>query len=227
MRPLVWLGRAWRPLSRSRRIACSLFGVDFPPVGPEDRYFAVTTPLLVRSAAAGLGPGSRVLDVGTGAFAVIGLALWRRTGCRVVSTDIHPRILERARQSVTLNRAPVRLVASRFLDALRGDFDAVTFNPPYVPSALAEHAAYRRPFDFQSDGGTDGTAVIAGFLDAFAERGGRATAYLAVNALLIQGERVLALVSARPRLLLRRTDRFPLWPFYVLVISRAPESGRA
>ena len=216
---LPWLAKSWRPVSRSRPLARRLFGVDFPALGSGDQYFDVTTPLLVRSAARRLGQGRRLLDMGTGAFAVIGLTLWRRTGCQVVSTDIHPRILEQARANVALNAAPIRVARSRFFDELDEEFDVVTFNPPYVPSALASDPTYARPFDFQSDGGPEGASVIEGFLDAFAARGGGATAYIGMNELFVSGPTVLALVQARRGLVLNGCDRPLHLPFYVLEIA--------
>jgi methylase of polypeptide subunit release factors len=194
--------------------------VDFVEIGAKDQYFDVTTPLLVWSAARDLAPGARLLDMGTGAFAVIGLALWRK-GCRVVSSDIHPEILERARANVERNAAPLRLVQSRFFDALDEEFDGVTFNPPYIPSELAANPTLARPFDFQSNGGSDGSAVIEAFFDAFLAKGGRARGYLGMNELWVSGARVLALLAARKGLRLERIDRSLGLPFYVIVIQRA------
>ena len=227
VRLLPWLARSWRPVSRSRPLARRLFGVEFPELGAGDQYFDVTTPLLVRAAARRLGPGRRLLDMGTGAFAVIGLALWRRTGCQVVSTDIHPRILEQAQACVALNGAPIRVVQSRFFDALDEAFDVVTFNPPYVPSDLARDPTYARPFDFQSNGGPEGASVIEEFYDAFATKGGRATAYVGMNELFVRGARVLDLLRARRSLVLQRIDRFVGLPFYVVEIRRAASASAA
>lgn len=194
--------------------------MDFVAIGAKDQYFDVTTPLLVWSAERDLGPGARLLDMGTGAFAVIGLALWRK-GCRVVSSDIHPEILERARANVERNAAPIRLVQSRFFDELDEEFDGVTFNPPYIPSELAANPTLARPFDFQSNGGKDGSAVIEAFFDAFLAKGGRARGYLGMNELWVSGARVLALLAARKGLRLERIDRSLGLPFYVIVIQRA------
>jgi hypothetical protein len=224
---LPWLAKSWRPVSRSRPLARRLFGVDFPALGSGDQYFDVTTPLLVRAAARRLGEGRRLLDMGTGAFAVIGLALWRRTGCQVVSTDIHPRILEQARANVALNAAPIRVVRSRFFDELDEEFDVVTFNPPYVPSALASDPTYARPFDFQSDGGPEGVSVIEGFYEAFAARGGQAVACLAVNELFVSGEKARRLLAARPGLVLEGIDRIDGLPFCVFELRRAAGTSAA
>jgi methylase of polypeptide subunit release factors len=158
--------------------------------------------------------------MGTGAYAVVGLALWRQTACDVVATDIHPRILEQARANVALNRAPIRVVHSRFFDQLDEEFDVVAFNPPYVPSHLAQDPTYARPFDFQSDGGVEGTGVAAQFLEAFAHKGGKASACLAINGLFVPAKRARALLETRRELILEGVERIPGLPFYVFVLGR-------
>jgi hypothetical protein len=199
---------------RSRALASRLFGVEFPPEDAGARYFDVTTPVLVSVVAPGLRPGMKLLDMGTGAYATIGLALWRRTGCEVLSTDVQPELVRKARANVAANGAPIRVVEARFFDGVDGEFDCVTFNVPYVPSSLVYGP------DVQSDGGPDGTSVLEGFLDAFAARGGGATAYLGVNHLFVRREKIMPLVDCRPGLALEEVRRRWPWPVDVYVLAR-------
>jgi release factor glutamine methyltransferase len=211
--PLRWAaGR----LGRSRALARRLLGIDLPPLGADARYFDLTTPVLVAVAAPSLAPGRRLLDMGTGAFAAVGLALWRRTGCDVVATDVTPELVQKARANVEANRAPIRIEQARFFDGLEGEFDCVTFNAPYVPSAFLGRA------DVQSDGGPEGTSVIEAFLDAFAARGGRARAFVGVNGLLVGRDKVVGLIRRHPGLALEATARRWPWPADVYVIVRTP-----
>ncbi|HLA76956.1 MAG TPA: methyltransferase [Vicinamibacteria bacterium] len=215
MTSVSWVRRAAKGLSRSRPLARWLLGVDFPPCPEGARYFDITTPVLVRAARAYLSRDSRLLDMGTGAFGSIGLSLWRRTGCQVVSTDIHPEIVRQARENVARNRAPNRVVEARFFEGVEGDFDCITFNIPYVPTRLLA-----APGDFQSDGGPEGTSVIEAFLDAFVVRGSGARALLGVNRIFVPPEKFLPLAAARPDLAVEKTVRPPLWPVAVYVIRR-------
>jgi methylase of polypeptide subunit release factors len=209
--PLTLLRRAARELSRSPRVAGWLFGVGFPPAPAGERYFDLTTPGLVRVVRRHLGPGSRVLDMGTGAFGTVGLALWRRTGCRVVATDIHPDLVRRAQANIRANGAPIPVVLTRFFEGLAGDFDCLTFNIPYVPTRLVQDASMPQPYAFQSDGGPDGTSVIQAFLAAFESYRRVSTAYLGINALLVGRDRMVPLLQTHPGLALRRVERaFPL-----------------
>jgi methylase of polypeptide subunit release factors len=211
---LALLRRVGGRASQSRILARRLFGVDFPHLETGARYFDVTTPAIVSAAAPALRPGKRLLDMGTGAFATIGLALWRRTRCDVVATDIRAELVQDARRNVEANRAPIRVQEARFFDGLEGEFDCVTFNCPYVPSRLLPGP------DVQSDGGPEGTSVIEGFLDAFAESGGSATAYLGVNSLLVPRAKVTALIDRRPGLVLQRIARRWPSPAAVYVLAR-------
>lgn len=222
MTSVSWVRRAAKGFSRSRTLARWLFGIDFPPCPEGARYFDITTPVLVRAARAYLDRSSRLLDMGTGAFASIGLCLWRRTGCEVVSTDIHPDVVRQARENVARNGAPNRVIEARFFEGVGGDFDCITFNIPYVPTRLLSAAG-----DFQSDGGPEGTSVIEAFLDAFVVRGGRARALLGVNRIFVPPQRLLPLVAARPDLVVEKTIRPPVWPVAVYVVRRRDAAGAA
>jgi methylase of polypeptide subunit release factors len=212
---VVLLRRASGRLSQSRAVARRLFRIDFPPRDdPDARYFDLTTPVLVSMLAPRLRPHMRLLDMGTGAFATIGLALWRRTGCDVVATDVRPELVRKAQANVDANRAPIRVVEARFFDGVEGDFDCVAFNAPYVPSRFLSRS------DPQSDGGPDGTSVIEGFLDSFAAKGGDATAYLGVNRWFVPRERVVPLVVRRAGLELAGVRRRWPWPVDVYVLTR-------
>lgn len=209
--------RLLRQAARSRALARTLFGIDFPAHAPGERYFDLTTAALVRSAAARLAPGRRLLDMGTGLFATVGLATWKRTGCALVCSDRDPRIVERARVAVALNGAPAEVVCADLFDGLPGPFDVVAFNPPYVPT---ERLQSGERFRGQSDGGGDGSDVLARFLQGFAADGRGHVALLGTNDLFVPRPRMEALVAAVPGLALERVERAPLLPARVYVVIR-------
>ena len=114
---------------------------------------AEDTWLLCRAAEAECRDGERVLEIGCGS-AVIAGALAQRA--RVVATDINPHAVKTARD------AGIAVVRTDLCEALRGLFDLVLFNAPYLPTAPEE-----RMDDWLEcalDGGPDGRRVIAGFL---------------------------------------------------------------
>jgi len=113
--------------------------------------------LLAEAAADGLDDPDRLLDVGTGT-GYVGARLRDATGARVVGVDVNPHACRRA--------------VERGIDVVRGDllapfqtgsFDAVTFNPPYLPTDPDAE-----PGDWLGvavSGGASGRAVIERFLD--------------------------------------------------------------
>ena len=132
---------------RSRSLARALFGGSFIPAGPSDYYFDATTVVLVRKVAPRIKKTDHVLDLGTGAHAVVGLSLWKRTGCRVTCADINPELVTLATASIASNNGPMEAVQSELFANVSTAFNVVVFNPPYVQSNRGEDfnlQAFRR-----------------------------------------------------------------------------------
>ncbi|RZH66617.1 HemK2/MTQ2 family protein methyltransferase [Natrinema altunense] len=132
--------------------------------------------LLAEAACERLAGSETVLEVGTGS-GYVAARIADGTDARVVASDLNPHAVRQARtEGVETVRADL---VSPFRD---GTFDAVAFNPPYLPTDpenewddWMEHAL---------SGGEDGRAVI----DPFLERVGRVLApdgvvYLLVSSL--------------------------------------------
>ncbi|MHB8605814.1 MAG: HemK2/MTQ2 family protein methyltransferase [Thermoplasmatota archaeon] len=104
---------------------------------------------------------SRALDVGTGSGA-LAFALAERAE-RVVATDVNPAALAYAAQAARERRlANVAFVRADLVGPLRGAFDCVTFNAPYLPSTDEERVA--GPLDAAFHGGEGGVEVARRFV---------------------------------------------------------------
>ncbi|GAA0655272.1 HemK2/MTQ2 family protein methyltransferase [Salarchaeum japonicum] len=112
--------------------------------------------LLADAAVAELAADARVLEVGTGSGVVAERV--RDAGANVVASDVNPHACRQARErGVPAVRAD--LVAP-FRD---GVFDAVLFNPPYLPE---DPAAERDDWmEVALTGGETGREVVEAFLD--------------------------------------------------------------
>jgi release factor glutamine methyltransferase len=112
----------------------------------------------------GLGVEPRVVDVGTGAGA-IAVSLSIERGIRVVATDVAWGALSLARENAERFSANVAFVLADLLSGLRGPFDVVLANLPYVPSTRDLPADVR---DYEPHmaifGGRRGTELIERFL---------------------------------------------------------------
>lgn len=79
-------------------------------------------------------PRGRVLEIGTGS-GVVAIHLAKQ-GHKVVATDINPEAIANARENSRLNGVEdrVEVVRTDLMDGIKGPFDTVVFNPPYLPS---------------------------------------------------------------------------------------------
>lgn len=111
--------------------------------------------------------GLRALDVGTGSGAV-GQAM-RDAGARVVAVDINPAAA-RAARALGLD-----VLRGDLASAVRGPFDAVAFNAPYLPSSEDERLPGEIDRAFHGgEGGVEVSERLARDLPRVLAPGGRA-----------------------------------------------------
>lgn len=124
------------------------------------------TEIVVEAALAAVGRrGSRaralrIADLGTGSGAILLALLSELKSAHGIGSDINPRALATARDNaVRLGQSNAAFVACDLTAALRGPFDLIVANPPYIPSDdIATLAPEVRLFDPRPalDGGADG-----------------------------------------------------------------------
>jgi release factor glutamine methyltransferase len=110
---------------------CDFFGREYVV---DDRVLIPRpeTELLVETAIMRAPRGARVVDVGAGSGCVA-ISLERaRTDLHVIAVDVSVAALAVATRNARAHRSRVRFAASNVLDALRGAFDIVVSNPPYI-----------------------------------------------------------------------------------------------
>jgi release factor glutamine methyltransferase len=107
--------------------------------------------------AAGLPPGARVLDIGTGTGR-IALALKDAGAAHVDAIDISRRAALTARLNSWVNRAPVRVRRGDLLGHSLGTFDVIVANPPYVPCPTGAPGLHSRARAW--DAGRDGRQFL-------------------------------------------------------------------
>lgn len=92
------------------------------------------TEILVETAIQRAPNGARVIDIGTGS-GCISISIERsRPDLRVVATDVSPAALAVANRNRRALGSNVSLIASDLFEAVRGPFDVIVSNPPYIAS---------------------------------------------------------------------------------------------
>jgi release factor glutamine methyltransferase len=110
------------------------------------------TYLLLDAARAELKAGDRVLEVGTGS-GLISRELAKVSD--VLATEINPHAALYARN------AGVNVVRTDLFAGIRGTFDLILFNPPYLPTRPEERI--NDWLEYALDGGENGRVVIERF----------------------------------------------------------------
>jgi release factor glutamine methyltransferase len=110
------------------------------------------TYLLLRAALHEVRPGDRVLEIGTGSGTIAAGLIGR---AQVIATDINPHAASCAR---TMG---IEVVRTDLAAGLRGLFDLILFNPPYLPTLPEERLDDW--LEYALDGGISGRVVIERF----------------------------------------------------------------
>src|SRR3954464_8216778 len=99
------------------------------------------TELLVEAAIKLAPRNARVLDVGSGS-GCIAISLEReRPDLEVTSIDVSVAALAVAKRNAQTHASNVAFAASDAFEAIRGEFDLIVANPPYIPIADYEQLA--------------------------------------------------------------------------------------
>jgi release factor glutamine methyltransferase len=138
-----------------------------------------------------VSPNSKLLDIGTGS-GIIALHA-AKLGARVTATDINPSAVQCARANAFRNDLKMEVVESDLFDEVKGFFDVITFNPPYLPSDGEPSSWVERSWS----GGSDGSEIVMRFLDkAWFHLGPKGRIYVVLSSL---GSLRSVLRSARER----------------------------
>lgn len=207
-------------LAHSRRFARALFGLELPRLEEGEQYFDATTLALARSCRRRVASGARVLDLGTGSFALLGLWLSRSRRCDVTCTEIDAAVAVRARECIRRNGATLPVLESSLLDGMRDPFDIVVFNPPYVPTRVGEERGMPEVMRRRWDGGADGLATIRAFLEAFAAQDSIERALFGANRWHVPRARLRPLVEALTGVRIEAVDEYAFQAVDVYALVR-------
>ena len=169
--------------------------------------------LLAETVEGRVDADALVLEVGVGS-GYVAARIGRRTGARVIGTDLNPAACASARAE------GVEAVRADLLEPVRAEIaDVVCCNPPYLPTP--PERAWDDPLEHALSGGEDGRRVVRPFLrDVGRVLRPRGRAYLLVSSLT--GLEAVADIATGAGLRTREVaeESFPFERLVVLEITR-------
>ena len=103
--------------------------------------------------------GERFLDMGCGSGLIAIHAA--KAGADVVAADISPHAVDCTRRNAHRNGVKLEVIQSDLFDRIRGSFDVIVFNPPYLALEETSTSWIERSWS----GGQDGADVAGPFLE--------------------------------------------------------------
>jgi len=111
----------------------------------------------------------KVLDVGTGSACLAVTLAHAHPACALVAVELSWDALRVARENVTAHRLAhrIQLIQADWTDGVRGPFDLIVSNPPYVPSCEVAPSFTNRSREptMSLDGGPEGLRFSHRLLD--------------------------------------------------------------
>ncbi len=120
------------------------------------------TEILVEEVLRYLHDGMSILDIGTGSGCILLSLLHYSNDCKGVGTDISPKALDLAVRNAEKLGIPAIFVETDLTQDVKGPFDIVVSNPPYIKSDVIPTLEPEvREYDpkLALDGGPDGLEV--------------------------------------------------------------------
>lgn len=112
--------------------------------------------LLAEAALYEIENSEKILEVGCGC-GIISAVIETNTEAKVIGIDINPFAVVCSKEN------GIEVIRGDLLSCIRGKFDIIIFNPPYLPTGNAERTGDW--LDAALDGGNDGRRVINRFLE--------------------------------------------------------------
>lgn len=107
-----------------------LFGVDCSKSNI-DYQIGFSTILMKKALKKFVKQNDKVLDIGTGAFAIHSIWLKRNMKVDVTATEINGEYIESAKRVAKANKAGIKIVKSDLFRGIKNKFDWAIFNPPF------------------------------------------------------------------------------------------------
>jgi release factor glutamine methyltransferase len=155
--------RKWSFLTRL------LFGVK--GVKGSRIHWDFTTLLFKGILKRAVSPGFKVLEIGTGPYAILSIYAAKMVDCGMECSEINEHYIENARETARLNKVHIEVVESDLFEGIDGKFDIIFWNSLYIPYDVGIKYGMDRMCEFETDwcGGEEGSEKIESYLKSAAD----------------------------------------------------------
>lgn len=195
----------------SKTFTRAIFGLE---VSPNDRplYWDYSTLLVHQEMHRWVRDGMRVLEIGTGEHALIGLSARARYDIDLTCTDLIPEAIDHAKRTAERNRLEVDFRAGDLFEPVADEkpYDLIFNNPPYLTPDIPDSVVVGTQDAPYADGGEDGMHVIRRVLHEappFLAPGGKVL--MATNRFYVAAREIDTVIASSPMRLVERIRRFP------------------
>jgi release factor glutamine methyltransferase len=141
-----------------------IFGVK---VKKKERiHWDFTTILLKKCLRLYVKPGMKILEIGTGPFALLSIFLSKKYNCPIDACDVNYSYVKSSLQTAKENNVKINLIKSDLFKNIDDTYDIIFFNSVYIPLKVGKRLGINDLHNYESDwcGGKEGTEVIEEFI---------------------------------------------------------------
>jgi HemK-related putative methylase len=141
-----------------------LFGVKIS--GRKRIHWDFTTLLLKKCLSEITSPNKKILEIGTGAYAILSIFLKKKFGCEINACDVNDEYIISSKQTLKNNNTSFKIFKSNLFENVEGKYDIIFFNAVYIPEETGKRLGLDNIHKFKTDwcGGAEGNEVIERFL---------------------------------------------------------------
>jgi methylase of polypeptide subunit release factors len=129
-------------------------------------HWDLTTLTLKKVLGSNFNKNKRILEIGTGPYAILAIYLFRKGYRRIVASDIDSNYIRGAIKTAMGNNVNIVMVKSNLFSNIKGIFDIIYFNSVYIPEQTGLDLGLFSIHQAKTHwcGGKSGTVTIENFL---------------------------------------------------------------
>jgi len=129
-------------------------------------HWDFTTLVLKKCLRQQIKQGQKVLEIGTGPYAILSIFLAKHFYVDITACDINKEYVHHARKTINLNGTQMEVIHSDLFSNIHDSYDIIIFNAVYIPKHIGIKLGIQKLHDTVTDwcGGETGIEIIQLFL---------------------------------------------------------------